>query len=83
MGQMAYAYDDENMEMIEEEEEVKVHSKKKKSSKKMKETSENSNGKLKQTRLIFTPKDNLAGKKRPYQTGGDSSNDFNNEEGEN
>ena len=67
MGNIGYGYDeDEEDDQIGEEkiaESKQNHSKKKKSAKKMKETTENI--KFKQTRLIFTPKDDaLAGQKR-------------------
>lgn len=80
MGNMAYAYDDDDEEdqngddRIEESKHHQV--KKKKSAKKMKETTENN--KLKQTRLIFTPKDQgMTGHKRPHP---DSPKEFNDDE---
>ncbi len=91
MGQMAFAYENDEDEEDQQEnggdhdmEEIKHnshHSKKKKaSSKKMKETSDNNN-KLKQTRLIFTPKDSvMTGTKRHHPESGSSPNEFDEEE---
>ncbi len=77
MGNIGYAYDDDEEDQNFEDriEESKNHqSKKKKSAKKMKETTENN--RLKQTRLIFTPKDDqvMTGHKRAHP---DSPKEFN------
>ena len=63
-GHIGYHVDDD--EIMEEDEESKAQSTKKKPQTKKKSSKPNvEDGKLKQTRLIFTPKDNIAGSKRP------------------
>lgn len=63
-GHIGYQFD-EDEEMVEEEESKVQSNKKKAVTKKKASKSAIEDGKLKQTRLIFTPKDSIAGNKRP------------------
>ena len=80
MGNIGYVFDEDEEEDQDGEERIVESkynpSKKKKTAKKMKETTENN--KFKQTRLIFTPKDDpITGQKRLHT---DSPKQFNDEE---
>jgi GTP-sensing pleiotropic transcriptional regulator CodY len=82
MGNIGYVFDEDEDEDHNAEERIveSKHnpSKKKKSAKKMKETTENN--KFKQTRLIFTPKEeSMTGQKRLHT---DSPKEFNEDEEE-